>query len=120
MRPLVMIVVAAVAVLVLSCGGGEQPPAGDLTTGPGLYVAKACGNCHGHAAEGSKAGPALNGLAEHWDEEALIAYLKDPRGIQATVPRLQVLSGQFPINMPPMPEPTDEQLGILARYLLEL
>ena len=62
--------------------------------------------------------PPLLDLERHYSEDDLVAYLRDPAGVQKSSPRLQALSGEYPQRMPPMPEPDEESLRLLAHYLL--
>jgi len=110
--------VGLAATMIGCAGGGPVEPPGEPGSGPWLYVVKACGNCHGQEGQGSKTGPALKELGAHWDEEQLVAYLGDPKSVQAESPRLQVLSGAYPLNMPPAPDADERQLRTLAQHLL--
>ena len=69
--------------------------------------------------EGKRTAPPLLDLESHWGEDALVAYLGDPDAVTAAEPRLQVLSGEYPHRMPPVPEADENDLRVIARYLLE-
>ena len=114
-RPLAAVIVVAVIGLAAGCQG-EGPP---LSPGAQLYVDKACGNCHGQDREGKRTAPPLVDLESHWGEDELVGYLGNPDAVTAAQPRLQVLSGEYPHRMPPVPEADENDLRVIARYLLE-
>jgi hypothetical protein len=104
-----------VAWLAVGCGGPEpEPPAIG-----GLYASLDCGRCHGMAGEGMRTAPPMLGMDELWDEDGLVAFLKDPKGTAAEDPRLMVASERYALTMAPV-QADDDTLRELARQLLEL
>lgn len=132
---LVLLAAAAIA----SCGGGDEPTSNGaegggaadgattederpLSDAVDLYVggtSPTCQVCHGEKGEGAMMGPALDGLAEDWDVDALAAFLLDPPAALAESERLTELAGRYSM---PMPEPsgfTESDARVMARWLLE-
>jgi cytochrome c553 len=107
----------------LSCGEGEPTPPPGLTelqtAGWQAYTGLACGSCHGDQREGKRSGPALASLADHWNQEELATYLRDPAPMIKAKPRLAYRAEQYPIAMPAYHDKADEAtLNALAAYLL--
>ena len=107
--------IAAVTVLVLAACGASGPAAG---TPEALYVDLGCAKCHGDNREGQRSGPALIALADHWQEESLLEYLADPKGVMEQNPRLKYMAENFPIMMPAYPDTSEEDLRKLAQLIL--
>jgi cytochrome c553 len=125
MRDITIVVVCVAVVLSFGCKRGEDhfiQEKVDLTgIGPEqAYVALNCARCHGADLEGQRTAPKLTGLAERWDQERLIAYLRNPNAVQAATPRLAYLSEKYPIEMPAYSH-TDEQvlLGLVSWLLAQ-
>jgi cytochrome c553 len=123
MKRITILVVCFAVGVALGCRRGEDhyiQHKVDLTGQPPevAYVALKCASCHGAELEGQRTAPKLQGLAERWDEDRLMEYLRDPRAVQAATPRLSYLAEKYPIEMPAYPH-TDEQVlrGLIA-YLL--
>ena len=91
--------IAAVTVLVLAACGASGPAAG---TPEALYVDLGCAKCHG----------------DHWQEESLLEYLADPKGVMEQNPRLKYMAENFPIMMPAYPDTSEEDLRKLAQLIL--
>lgn len=118
--PRSIIVLGGWAVLLGGCGrpASQAPPAA-AGEGRAAYVALMCGSCHGQSRQGSPTAPPLRGLAAHWSEEALVAYLRDPLSARAGNPRLEELARRWSSDMPPVQVKDEARLRVLARYLLE-
>lgn len=85
-----------------------------------IYREWGCGTCHGADCAGSATGPALRGLAAHWQSEALQRYLQNPAPLRSRDERLQKLSQRFvPVVMPAFDGVDSTQIAILADYLLK-
>ncbi|MCU0302984.1 MAG: cytochrome c [Thermoanaerobaculales bacterium] len=118
-------IAAAVVLLALclGCGKGEdsfEQHVVDLTgASPEVaYVALNCAKCHGVEVEGQRTAPKLTGLSSRWTEDQLIAYLRDPKAVQAATPRLAYMAEQFPIEMPAYPHTDEAVLRGLVGWLL--
>jgi cytochrome c553 len=109
-----IVVVVFVMFATMGCGQGEDEFVQgqvDLTgmTPEEAYVQLKCASCHGAELEGQRTAPALTGLGTRWTEEDLVAYLRDPKAVQAATPRLAYMAERYPIEMPAYPH-TDEQV----------
>mgnify|MGYP001025992391 CR=1 FL=1 len=104
----------AAALALVACGASGPAPG----SAEALYLGMGCAKCHGPAREGQKSGPALADLGERWDEDRLVAYLRDPRTFVESNPRLKYLDEQYPIAMPPYAEAPEADLRALARLML--
>ena len=60
----------------------------------------------------------LTGLANRWDEDDLIAYLRDPKAVQAATPRLAYMAEKYPIEMPAYAHTDEVVLRGLVGWLL--
>jgi hypothetical protein len=123
MRIIGIVIVGIVISIVLGCGQGEdeyQQDVVDLTGEPPevAYVALKCAKCHGAELEGQRTAPKLTGLAKRWDEQQLIAYLRDPRAVIAVTPRLAYMAERYPIEMPAYAHTDEQVLGGLTGWLL--
>jgi hypothetical protein len=123
MRVIGIVIVGIVIAIVLGCGQGEdeyQQNLVDLTGEPPevAYVALKCAKCHGAELEGQRTAPKLTGLAKRWDEQQLIAYLRDPRAVIAVTPRLAYMAERYPIEMPAYAHTDEQVLRGLTGYLL--
>ena len=83
-----------------------------------LYLHVRCDQCHGRGGEGGFMAPPLRGIAEHWDRESLIEYLKDPRPVIERTPRLQQMKRRYSMEMRSFRELDEELRGRLADWLL--
>ena len=113
----------AAVVILIGCGAGQDRPDPNLPAeaqqGWHAYRALGCGSCHGDQLEGKRSGPALTGITDHWHEETLVTYLKDPAAMIKTTPRLAYRAEQYPIAMPGFVEKADDAtLAQIAAYLL--
>ncbi len=106
---------AAVAVLALAACGASGPPPGSPEA---LYIDLGCAKCHGDAREGQRSGPPLVKIADHWNEDDLLEYLKSPRTFVEANPRLAYLDEQYPIAMPAYATTSEEDLKKLADFIL--
>jgi cytochrome c553 len=123
MKGIGIVVVTVVVAIVLGCGQSDDPfeqNVVDLTGQPPevAYVALKCAKCHGAELEGQRTAPKLTGLAKRWSEESLIAYLRDPKAVQAATPRLAYMAEKFPIEMPAYAHTDEQVLRGLIGYLL--
>ena len=123
----------------LACGGtgGEEAAAGEAGAEPAvsaaavlseaeaeraaqLFQTETCTVCHGEMAEGIEgAGPTLEALAPYWDAERVVAYLKDPEGFRAANPDFEERRDeQFDLEMPAFDHLSEEQLQLIAAWLM--
>ena len=107
--------VGALALLAIAACGPSGPPAGSPEA---LYVDLGCAKCHGDNREGQRSGPALIKIADHWNEDELLEYLRSPRTFVESNPRLSYLDEQYPIAMPAYASTNEEDLRKLAEYIL--
>ncbi|MDZ4774399.1 MAG: cytochrome c [Planctomycetota bacterium] len=78
------------------------PDAGP-STGPELYRAWGCVNCHAENGSGvGGLGPTLNGKQSHWSSDTLTQYLRNPTGFAAKDARLKEQGRNFMSPMPPV------------------
>ncbi len=105
----------AVTILVLAACGESGPPPG---TPEALYLDLGCAKCHGADRQGQKSGPPLIAIGDHWQEENLLEYLADPKGVMEKNPRLKYMAENYPIMMPAYPDTNEEELRKLAQFIL--
>lgn len=105
---------AAAVLLALAAAGCSQP----VSPGRQAYVNTGCVRCHGPALAGTAEGPPLQLLRQHWDEDSLVEYLKDPNAVMANDERLRRLAEQYPAPMPAY-RMTDEDRRALAAFVLD-
>jgi mono/diheme cytochrome c family protein len=108
--------VGAVTILVLAACGEPGPPPG---TPEALYLDLGCVKCHGPDRQGQKSGPPLLDIGDNWQEEDLLEYLADPKGVMEKTPRLKYMAENYPIMMPAYADTNEEDLRKLARFILE-
>jgi cytochrome c2 len=108
--------VAAPVMLVLAACGAATPEPG---TPEASYIDLGCAKCHGPAREGRRSGPPLVKIEDHWDEEGLMQYLRDPKTFVEANPRLSYMGEKYPIMMPAFAHTDEEQLRQLAVFILE-
>lgn len=109
------IAVGFLALLAVAACGPAAPPVGSPEA---LYVDLGCAKCHGDDRQGQRSGPALIKIADHWNEEELLEYLKSPRTFVESNPRLSYLDEQYPIAMPAYATTDEADLRKLAEYIL--
>jgi cytochrome c2 len=122
-RAIGIVIVGIVIAIVLGCGQDKdefQQEIVDLTGQPPevAFVALKCAKCHGAELEGQRTAPKLTGLKARWSEDGLIAYLRDPRAVQAATPRLAYMAEKYPIEMPAYAHTDETVLRDLTGYLL--
>ena len=105
----------APAILVLAACGASGPKPG---TPEASYVDLGCAKCHGAEREGKRSGPSLVKIEDHWDEEGLMQYLRDPKTFVDANPRLSYMGEQYPIAMPAFAHTDEQQLRQLAEFIL--
>jgi hypothetical protein len=123
MKYLGVIIVVVAVTCSLGCKRGEDhyiQEMVDLTGQPPevAYVELNCAKCHGAGREGQRTAPTLTGLSKRWDAEGLIAYLRDPKAVQAATPRLAYLAEKYPIEMPAYAHTDEQVLQSLTGWLL--
>ena len=123
MRLIVVVAVSITIALAFACKRGEDnyiQEKVDLTgkSPEQVYVALNCAKCHGADHEGQRTAPALAGLATRWNEDQLVAYLRNPKAVQAANPRLAYLAERYPIEMPAYPHTDEQALRELTGWLL--
>ncbi len=123
MKALGIVFASIVIAVILGCGSGEdefRQEMVDLTGEPPevAYVALKCAKCHGVELEGQRGAPKLTDLAKRWDEDQLIAYLRDPVAVREATPRLAYLAEKYPIEMPAYRHTDEQVLRGLTGYLL--
>jgi cytochrome c2 len=78
-----------------------------------------CVNCHGVNLDGTKKGPALKNIGEHFGRGELIAYLRNPNSFMGSE-RFQKYREQFPgVIMPNFGNKDVKDLGKIVDYLLQ-
>ncbi|GEM_PF-2234462 len=88
--------------------------------GKELYKDFGCTVCHGNNMEGTDIGPELSGLHKYFNVDELVQYLIDPTAVMARKDRLQELDEEFDaVEMPSFGDLPEEELRILAEYLLK-
>ncbi len=106
--------VGAIAVVLVACGAAGPKPG----TPEALFVDLGCAKCHGDNREGQRSGPPLIKIIDHWNEESLLQYLRDPKTFVESNPRLSYLDEQYPIAMPAYADTNEEDLRKLAQFIL--
>jgi len=87
---------------------------------PELMSKLGCTTCHGTDLKGTRMGPPLFGLREHWGRDNLINYLRNPNSY-ADTERFKEQQKQYPgLMMPSFSNIDVKELGRIADYLLEL
>ncbi len=77
-----------------------------------------CVGCHGNNLEGTINGPELVNLAEYWNRDNLINYLRNPKGF-ANSDRFEEYKKKYSKVIMPSYESIDvKDLGTIADYLL--
>lgn len=109
------IAIGAVAVLTIAACGASGPPPDSPEA---LYINLGCAKCHGDDREGQRSGPPLIKIVDHWDENALLDYLRSPKTFIQTNPRLSYLDEQYPIAMPGYASTDEADLRKLAEFIL--
>jgi len=107
--------VGALAIFVIAACSASGPAPG---TPEALYIDLGCAKCHGGNREGQRSGPPLIKIIDHWNEETLLEYLRDPKAFVESNPRLSYLDEQYPIAMPAYSETNEEDLRKLAQFIL--
>jgi len=106
---------ATVAALTFTSCGARGPEPG---TPEALYVELGCAKCHGDARQGLRSGPPLTDLSARWQEDELVAYLKNPKAVMEREPRLAYLAEQYPIAMPAFVSTDEAKLRDVAGFIL--
>jgi len=124
MKGIGIVVVSIIIALGLGCGQGEDEyyqHAVDLTGQPPdvAYVALKCAKCHGADRQGQRTAPKLIDLKKRWTQDELIAYLRDPKAVQAATPRLSYMAEKYAIEMPAYAHTDDQVLQQLTAWLLK-
>ncbi len=109
-----------------ACGAYPQPePPAHATPDPGaasrgrlVFETEGCGACHGDHLQGTELGPPLTGVATHWQQPGLEAFLKDPAPALSSDPRLIEIGRQFEVEMPGVSAASNPEVVDLAVYLL--
>jgi mono/diheme cytochrome c family protein len=113
------VIAAALVALSLAsaCDGGAS--AGPDGRGAELFRSN-CAMCHGLEGKGMSLAPTLEGKARHWSRADLLAYLVDPQGFAAKVPRLAEQGKRYSLPMPSYKQLPREDLEALAEHALSL
>ncbi|MEJ2581438.1 MAG: c-type cytochrome [Acidobacteriota bacterium] len=106
--------VGTIAIVLAACGAAGPKPG----TAEALYIDLGCAKCHGPDRQGQRSGPPLIKIIDHWNEESLLPYLRDPKTFVESHPRRSYLDEQYPIAMPAYADTNDEDLRKLAQFIL--
>jgi mono/diheme cytochrome c family protein len=116
---------AAVGVVLLGCGGGDDAPtvpplpAEEIAAAKAVFEAESCSMCHGDDARGSDLAPALADLGGFWDEDRLVRYLENPAAFIESNPAFdQRRDTVYEIEMPAYDHVPEDDRRLLARWLL--
>ena len=94
------------------------PDAAAIERGRRTYDAEACAACHGAGRRGSDVAPPLWNLGRHWDEERMVAFLRDPVAYRARDSRMAEVAARYSADMPAVATGDLERIRDLAHYLL--
>ncbi|MBP1621228.1 MAG: Cytochrome c [Acidobacteria bacterium] len=94
------------------------PDAEAIERGRRIYATEACAACHGAGRRGSDVAPSLWNLGRHWDEERMVAFLRDPVAYRAHDSRMAEVAARYPADMPAVATGDAGKLRDLAHYLL--
>ena len=102
----------ALLFLLLSLSSCDEGPVGRAD-----FVRSGCPRCHGSDLKGTRLGPPLKGLSQHWNRTRMEAFLAHPDSFRALDPRLARVAAAYPAPMPTFLMP-DSLRGNLVIYLL--
>jgi mono/diheme cytochrome c family protein len=100
---------------ILACGGEESRAA--KSPGEELFASQGCVACHGPKGQGTRMGPPLNDIAQHWTRDDLVRYFADPESFTSKDERLAGIASRFAMRMPKSNAPEDKRL-LLADHVL--
>lgn len=89
-------------------------------TGPELVQSFGCYSCHGNDLKGTNLAPGLIGLADYYDRDKLINYLRNPNSFMDQKRFREYKEKYRNIVMPAYNNKDVKDLGKIADYLLEL
>lgn len=78
-----------------------------------------CVTCHGQDLKGTNMAPGLYNIAEYWDRNGLINYLRNPESYSGNE-RFEEYKEQYNMIMPAYGNVDVKDLGTIADYLLTL
>lgn len=90
----------------------------DVRQGRQVFLALSCATCHGHDRRGTNIGPPVLKLRDHWTEERLLQFLRDPASFKQADSRLRRISERYRTDMPSPIVGDDAKLKALIAYLL--
>lgn len=104
-------------VTIAACG----LPASSEPKHPGrqVYVDLKCGSCHGDTLAGKRTAPPLLDLQGRWQQDSMLAYLKDPARVTRERPNITYRNEAYQIIMPKFGHIEEARLIQLADFLLE-
>jgi cytochrome c2 len=105
----------------LTCSPPEQPPAQEnvaVRHGRQIFLALSCPTCHGHDRSGTNIGPPILKLRNHWTEERLVQFLRDPASFKQADTRLRQISERYRTDMPSAILGDNTKLKALVAFLL--
>ncbi|GEM_PF-586992 len=108
------------ALVAAACGGKSESQSGQVQHGAELFISRNCVTCHGPGGEGRPTGPSLLGLAEHYDVDSMVEYLKNPDAVLQRDARLRERAEGIGALMPRYNYLPDEELRDIAAYVLSL
>jgi mono/diheme cytochrome c family protein len=113
---------AATVVTAAGCSKPAAPAAAPdaevLARGRKVYETENCAACHGAGRRGSDVAPSLWNLRRHWDEDTLVAFLRDPVAFRQHDARMAEVAARYAADMPAIPTGNAERIRALAHYLL--
>lgn len=117
-----VVLLAGAVVIAASCSEPAPPVAAPdaelLARGRKVYETEACAACHGAGRRGSDVAPSLWNLRRHWDEDSLVAFLRDPVASPQRDARMAEVAARYAADMPAIPTSNAERIRALAHYLL--
>jgi len=88
-------------------------------TAPELFRHARCDTCHGGNRAGTFLGPPIQGIAANWERDALVEYIRDPKPVIESTPRLAAMAEKFASPMVGSPQLDRRAREKLADWVLK-
>lgn len=102
-----------------ACLGPKHYSEDEDPDGAAIFAGSNCTMCHGSDLRGTKLGPTLVDVEQHWTVDTLMAYLAAPTEVAEMDARLTQIGHDFSNDMPPYDHLLSKHSRVLATWVID-
>ena len=119
MKILLMAALPLTLLAATACLGPAHYAEDESPDGAAIFAGSNCTMCHGSDLRGTKLGPTLVDVEQHWTVDSLMAYLAAPTEVAEMDARLIQIGKDFSNEMPPYDHLLPKHSRVLAQWVID-